>query len=237
VRFILSLTKPRVPILAFVLSASWQRVAYEDLPILTYPISQWSYGLPPPADTPQSFGHSYPTLAGARMDKSAASRAVFEPHRSIPTHGLRTIFPSFITKLIFRSDSMSSIGLPGMATMSATRPEASVPRCRRQVATLSQARFFARPRRMASRFLGALGDRKSGMVFYVHPTARKPRAAGTPGVRRGRERNSTGHSVTRRFFIWAYWAGAGSSMYSFCRTKASGSSAPRVFSEKRRASG
>jgi hypothetical protein len=39
------------------------------------------------------------------------------------------IFPSFITKLIFRSDSMSSIGLAGMAMMSAAKPGARVPHC------------------------------------------------------------------------------------------------------------
>src|SRR5687768_16883272 len=37
---------------------------------------------------------------------------------------------------------------------------------------------------MANRFLGALGDRKSGMVLFV---------------RRGRERNTTGHSDIRLF--------------------------------------
>jgi hypothetical protein len=47
------------------------------------------------------------------------------------------------------------------------------------------ARASAEPRRIANRFLGALGERKSGMVFLV---------------RRGRERNLTGHSVIRRFF-------------------------------------
>ena len=46
-----------------------------------------------------------------------------------------------------------------------------------------QLRLRAVPRRIARRLLGAFGDRKSGMVSFV---------------RRGRNRNSTGHSVTRR---------------------------------------
>jgi hypothetical protein len=56
----------------------------------------------------------------------------------------------------------------------------NIPFCHRLV------RAFAVPRKISSRLSGALGDKKSGMVFLV---------------RLGRERNSTGHSVMRRFFM------------------------------------
>lgn len=72
--------------------------------------------------------------------------------------------------------------------------------------------LFARPRMISSRFAGAEGERKSGIVR---------------SSRRGRERNSTGHSVIRRRRTCLYFPGLGSSMYSRCNTSAIGSSAPR----------
>jgi hypothetical protein len=53
-------------------------------------------------------------------------------------------------------------------------------------------RAFAVPRKISSRLSGALGERKSGMVFLV---------------RLERERNSTRHSVMRRFFMLNVLAG------------------------------
>ena len=74
---------------------------------------------------------------------------------------------------------------------------------------------------LSSLLLGALGDRKSGIVF---------------GVRRGRRRNSTGHSAIRISLTWRYSPDRGSSMYSTCRISASGFSAPRVLSKNATAS-
>jgi hypothetical protein len=53
-------------------------------------------------------------------------------------------------------------------------------------------RAFAVPRTISSRLSGALGDSKAGMVFLV---------------RLERERNSTRHSVMRRFFMLNVLAG------------------------------
>src|ERR1700722_5351841 len=72
----------------------------------------------------------------------------------------------------------------------------------------------ARPRMISRRFGGAVGARKSGIVL---------------AVRRGRRKNSTGHSVILGSFSWTYVPGSGSLMYSDWRISASGFSAPLVW--------
>ena len=64
---------------------------------------------------------------------------------------------------------------------------------------LGGAYHFASPRSMSRRLIGASGERKSGIVS---------------GVRLGRVRKATGHSVTRSCFTCTYCAGSSSEMYS-----------------------